>query len=292
MTRSMTGFGRTVATLAGESVTVELSAVNHRFLDSSFRMPYAWAALEGSLRELVKRHVARGKVSVSFRRERGPTGRPVVRCDETVAKEYIEAARELARAMRSTESLSLDTLMQLDGVFFQEEEKQDLDEVKQAMEAALVEALGQFNDARKSEGAALAGDVRERIAQMRDALQAVDARLPELAEAHAARLRERIAELNAEAGLKEERLAMELAFLADKADVNEELVRLKAHFEHVETLLDSSEAIGRELNFLSQEIQREINTLGSKLRDVGISREVLRMKSELEKLREQAQNIE
>lgn len=292
MTRSMTGFGRATGVFEGEHITVELSAVNHRFFECSFRLPYAWTALEPVLRETVKKHMDRGKVSVSIRRERGLSGRQSVRYDTMVAQQYIDAARHLAGLMNTTESLSLNTLAQLEGVFYQEEETQDLENVNETLTVILVDALEQCNATRTAEGQALAADITERVAQMREAVEAIGARLPELSAAYEQRLRTRMAALNAEVGLKEERIALEVALLAEKSDVNEEVVRLQTHFDQVLALLASNDPAGRELNFLAQEIQRETNTLGSKLRDIGVTREVLRVKSELEKLREQVQNLE
>lgn len=292
MTRSMTGFGRVSTDIENETVTIEVNAVNHRFLECSFRLPGVWASLETDLRNAVKQNVARGKVTISMRRGRGATGRPVIRFDQENAQQYIDASRELARMMNSTEALSLDVLAQMDGVFFQEEPEQDIEATKKIILQALEDAVAQLNQARQQEGEVLAKDVAERIAEMRDALAIVESRLPDLAEAHAQRLRDRVAELNSDVGIPEERLAIELALMADKMDVNEEVVRLNSHFDQVLKLLSQDEPIGRDLNFLAQELQREINTLGSKLRDSDVTREVLRLKAELEKLREQAQNIE
>lgn len=292
MTRSMTGFGRVSAEIDNESVTIEVSTVNHRFLECTFRMPSVWAALEAPLRNIVKDALSRGKLNVFIRRGRGPMGRPVIHFDAENARQYIDASRELARMMNSTGALSLDTLAQLEGVFYQEEQEQDLDQVKDPLCAAFAEALEQLNQSRAVEGESLARDVAARIAEMQDAVASVEVMLPELSKAYAERLRARVAELNTEVGLAEDRIAIELTLMADKMDVNEEIVRLKSHFDQVLSLLQQKEPIGRDLNFLSQELQREINTLGSKLRDIEVTREVLRLKSELEKLREQAQNIE
>ena len=292
MTRSMTGFGRATGTIGEETFAVEVSAVNHRHLECSFRMPGPWAIVEPALRDEVKRYISRGKVNVSIRRERGLYGQQTIHCDESVARQYIDASRRLASLMSATEALSLNTLVKMDGVFYTHEEAEDIEAVKAALCTTVAAALEQLNTARKAEGKALADDIRERLAQMRDAVGVVEARIPELNATYMERLRARVHELASESGLTEERLALEVALMADKADVNEEVVRLKTHFVHVEEFLASADPIGRELNFLGQEIQREVNTLGSKLRDIGVTREVLRMKSELEKLKEQANNIE
>ncbi len=292
MVHSMTGYGRAAGTFEGEGLTVEVSSVNHRFLECSFRLPYAWNALEPALRETVKRRISRGKLNIAVRRERGPAGKPVFRFDAEVARNYVSASRELADLMNSTNALTLDALMGLDGVFYQQEEDRDLDEINAALADVLGRALDQFDATRANEGRALAADVSGQIASMREALASIEAQLPEIASAYENRLRARMADLNTEAGVKEDRVALELAMMADKADVNEEVVRLKAHFDRIETLLNSTEPIGRELGFLAQEVQREANTLGSKLRDIGVTKDVLRIKIELEKMREQAQNIE
>jgi len=290
--RSLTGFGRAVGTFGDEHFSIEVSSVNHRFLECSFRLPGSWSVLEPKLKEALKRRLARGKVNITLRRDRGPCGRPNVKCDLNVAEEYLNASRELVDLMSSTERLSLDTLSRMDGVFYQEEEEQDLDAVLEAVQGVMDEAVTQVERVREQEGAALAEDMKTRVSEMTDALAEIERQAPEVNAQYETRLRERVAELASDSKLTEERLAIEVALLCDKSDVNEEVVRLKAHFAHVTEYLGKSEPVGRELNFLAQEIQREVNTIGSKLRDLGVTREVLRMKSELEKLREQAQNIE
>ncbi|MCX5759533.1 MAG: DUF1732 domain-containing protein, partial [Candidatus Hydrogenedentes bacterium] len=183
-------------------------------------------------------------------------------------------------------------LAQLDGVFYHEEIEEDLEQAQQAVVETLAEALERLNAMRATEGEALAAELRYRFGLVREAVSAVEKRLPDLDALYEARLRARIVELQADAGLTEDRIAMEIAFMADKGDVTEETVRLKMHLNHALELLDGPEPAGRELNFLSQELQREANTLGSKTHDNDVAKEVLRMKSELERLREQIQNIE
>lgn len=292
MIRSMTGFGRADGDLDGETFAIELSAVNHRNFECSVRLPNGWNALEAPLRDVVRTAVSRGKISVYVRRDRGASAVQSVRYDAGIAKQYVEATRDLAKLMNTTEALSLDVLAQLEGVLYQEEKQHALETVQTALERVLTDAIAQFEEARQTEGAALAEDIRERVGEMEAALASVEERIPELNAAYEVRLKERVRELNAEAGVKEERLALEVALMADKSDVNEEAVRLRAHFERAHELLASADPVGRDLNFLTQEMQREINTLGSKLRDIGVTREVLRMKSELEKMREQVQNVE
>ena len=292
MARSMTGFGRAITAHADEQITVEVSAVNHRFLESSFRLPPVWASLEPPLRELVKQEISRGKINISVRREFGPMGRVQIRLDEDVANHYVNASRRLAELLNTSEELSLDRLVTLEGVFIHEDAAQDIEAVQAMLESALGDALRAFNQARENEGAALLRDMSSRLDAIEASVVRVEARFPEISEQYRARMKERVREISTDAAVKEERVALEVAMMADRMDVTEETVRLRAHLEHGRALFQSAEPVGRDLNFLVQEMGREINTMGSKLRDVDAAREVLLMKSELEKLREQIQNIE
>jgi uncharacterized protein (TIGR00255 family) len=288
----MTGFGRAAGALENETLTVEISTVNHRFFECMVKLPSAWCLLEPRLRDFLKERIARGKVFCLVRRDRAAGARPAIKCDLQVAEEYIRASRELVDLMHSTERLSLDTLVQMDGVFVQEESEQDLEKILDLLLSVTEQATGQLDGMRRTEGLALAADLRERFSAMRDAVAEVETRIPELNTAYEERLRQRVADLSHDTRISEERLALEVALLAEKTDVNEEVVRIKAHLDHAGQLLEQPEPVGRELNFLSQELQREINTLGSKLRDLGVTREVIKMKGELERVREQMNNIE
>lgn len=292
MIKSMTGFGRASGTFEGETLTVEISTVNHRFFECTIKLPPAWSLLEARVRDLLKERISRGKVFCAVRRDKAPGAKAPVRCDMQVAEEYIRASRELVGLMNSTERLSLATLMRMEGVFSQEEAEPDLERIADTLLSVTSGALDQLESARRTEGLALAADLRARFDAIRDAVSEVETRVPELNAAYEARLKERVAELSVDAKVSEERLALEVAMLAEKTDVNEEIVRIKAHLDHAAQLLEQPEPVGRELGFLSQEFQREINTLGSKMRDLGVTREVIRMKGELEKVREQMNNIE
>ncbi|HPG66403.1 MAG TPA: YicC family protein [Candidatus Hydrogenedentes bacterium] len=288
----MTGFGKAARVLDGETITVELSAVNHRFLDCAIHLPPPWLSLEADVKAAVRDRITRGRLNIWIgRRREGSFDRPI-RFNAAVARQYVEAAHELGAMLGAPGTLSLDVLAQLDGVFYPEDRDEDQERLKAVLLDALNEALDALNDRRTKEGEALASDVRLRVDAMLEALAAIEARLPELEQVHIERLRARMAELNVQAQLAEERMAIELALLAEKGDVTEESVRLKTHLAHALDLVASDGPVGRELNFLIQEIQRETNTLGSKVRDTEVSREVIRIKSELEKFREQAQNIE
>lgn len=292
MTRSMTGFGKASREFNGEVVSVELSSVNHRFVDISLRIPNAWSPLDADVKQLIRQHIDRGKVMAIVTRKRGTASGQTVQLDLDVARKYIEASRLLHEILGSDEKLSLNTLAQLEGVFYYDDTEENLDEARPVLLGVVGDALAQLNTMRTLEGRALEEDIRQRIGSMRDALAHIESMLPTLNQLYEERLRTRIRELTTEVSVTEERIALEVALLAEKADVNEEVVRFKAHLDHMGELLADKEPIGRRLDFLSQELGREINTLGVKTRDSEVAKEVIRMKSELEKVREQIQNIE
>ena len=292
MIRSMTGFGKASCTYQDQEISLELSSVNHRYLDCSFRLGNSWTALEPLFKGVVRNQISRGKVQLTVNRRKVKTSAQTIHLDAGLAQQYLEASRELAAMMGADQAIGLDTLARMDGVIYQEELDEDLAEIERVLTGAIEEALRHLNAMRAQEGAALAADIRARIRLMRDSLAEIEARLPELNAKHEERLRARILELASDMSLTEERIAIEVALLADKGDVTEEAVRLKTHLAHMEELLDSDDAVGRRLDFLSQEIQREVNTLGVKTRDCEVAKYVLDMKGELEKIREQVQNIE
>ena len=292
MARSMTGFGKSTCEYAGGTISIELSSVNHRYRDSSIRLPGEWSSLDPVLREALKARLSRGKVNVSISRKRGGGDAQRIRLDRGAAEQYIRASKELSGLLDSEEPLSLQTLAQFENVFSYEEDEEDLEEAKDMLLKLLGEAVGRLDAMRETEGGSLGRDLMQRIGLIRESVAAIEARLPALNELFATRLRARIEELGQDAALTEERIAIEVAIMAEKGDVTEEIVRLKSHLDHAGELLGSTEPVGRQLNFLSQEIQREINTLGSKVRDTDVIRQVLQMKSELERIREQIQNIE
>lgn len=292
MARSMTGFGKAVVEHDGEMITVEVSSVNHRYLDCSVRTPSAWSALEPVIKQTVRERVSRGKVQVSLNRKRSGSSNKTIHFDQEIAKQYVTAATELNRLLESNENLTVNVLAQLEGVFYYEELTEDIDRIRGMVVEVINNSLSELDTMRCTEGDALARDLRERVDLMRKTLAEVEEQLPRLSEQYEARLRARIDDLKGETNLTEERIAMEVALLAEKADVTEEVVRLKTHLDHMLELLDQDGPIGRQLDFLSQEIQREVNTLGVKTREGGVTKEVLTLKGELEKIREQVQNIE
>lgn len=289
---SMTGFARTEVMVNGGQTTIEISSVNHRFLEISIRLPGQWSALESSLRELMRGRIVRGKINVSIRLGKTLSSAAPIFVDTDRARQYIDASRKLMHLMSSTDSLTLDKLITLDGVVVSDEESPDLEVVLEQLSVGLEEALNQLSAMRSREGALLVEALHGHLNDLEKNLARIEERAPRLVLAYEEKLRQRIAEINLEAGVKEERLAMEVALMADRMDVTEELVRFRAHVLHCRELLNAEGSVGRDLNFLVQELLREANTLGSKLRDVEVSRDVIEIKTEIEKLREQLQNLE
>jgi len=292
MARSMTGFVHYRGEVVGKPCVVEISAVNHRFLDVSFRLPVEWSVTEGALRDIVRREVARGRVMVYVGIDKSRVQPEPVRVNYDAAGYYVEAAREMVRRFGVADGLSVDTLLQLPNVCTVETRGDNLEEVERSLCELLEGAVRELNAMRATEGAALAEDLSRSLGQLRADLGTVEAMRDRLQTAYAEKLRQRVREFGAEAGLTEERLAAEVALWVERADIAEELVRIRAHIEAAEELLRGNEPMGRTLNFLAQELHREVNTMGSKLRDIEASPILLRMKTEVERIREQVQNIE
>ncbi|GMU93850.1 MAG: YicC family protein [Candidatus Hydrogenedentota bacterium] len=292
MTRSMTGFGKASGEYNGQTVTVEIASVNSRYLDCILRLPPAWLALDTLVKQTVRKHISRGKLTVNVNRKRGESGAKRIHFDGGVATQYLEAAKEIASMIGTYETLSLNVLAQLEGVLYQEEPEDDLIALEPILVEVVERALANLNEMRSNEGRALAADLRQRVETLRQGVAVIEARLPELNGLYEQRLRTRLSELKAEAGLTEERIAIETAIMAEKSDVTEEVVRLKQHLRHIDEILDSSEPAGRKLDFLLQEIHREVNTLGVKTRDANVAKDIVTLKAELEKMREQIQNVE
>lgn len=292
MTRSMTGFGKATGEIDGQAITVEVGAVNSRYLDYNLRLPPAWSSLDPVIKQTVRKHIQRGKLTITVNRKRTMSAARSIRFDQGIAQQYLEAAKELASMIGTYETMSLSVLAQLDGVLYHEEADEDLSAVEPVLTKIVEEALRQLDIMRASEGKALAEEIRQRVALIRSGVAAIETRLPELNALYEERLRTRINELRTETSITDERMAIEVALMAEKSDVTEEVVRLKAHLDHMEEILGSKDPAGRKLDFLTQEIHREVNTLGVKTRDANVAKDVVSLKAEVEKMREQIQNIE
>jgi len=294
MIRSMTGYGRAESTGARTILTVECKSVNHRHLDVSLKLPRVLAAFEADARRLIQASVQRGRVDVSttVTTAEGTVLNPLT-VNVAQAREYADAARRLSEALDLSDGPSLGWVMGQPGVLTREEQVTlSADEAWPLLEKALAGALAMMVERRETEGAALARELTGLRAVLTDHVDAVARRVPAAVERRAARLTERMRAMLEGAELDQARLAAEVAVWADRIDVSEELARLRAHLAQLAALLDGDEPVGRTLDFLIQEINREVNTIGSKADDLEISQAVIAAKATLEKMREQVQNIE
>lgn len=292
MLRSMTGFGAGSARVGAEELEAELRSVNGRFCEVKVRLPRELAALEAELARTVKERVARGTIEVSIRRAGGEVAALQPKVNRALAALYAEQFKALTRALDLPGEVSLTQLLAADGVVSLEARTPDTTDAGKAAGEALGHALDALLDARAREGEALGRDLAGRL----EALQSLGGRireeLPRAQAALAERLTRRVRELGVELALDPARLAQEVALLAERSDVAEELTRLDTHLAEVRRLLGEGGPCGRRLDFLVQELNREINTTGSKSQWAGISAAIVEMKVELERFREQVQNVE
>lgn len=292
MLRSMTGFGSGTASVASETVSVELKAVNHKFCEVKVRLPRELSAIEPLIQRQVKGRLARGAVEVTVRRaQRTATGVvPVV--DLGLAEEYRRAFGEVARALGLPDDLTLRDVALQPGIIRLEEPAVVLDDVAKALEQALSTALDALVVMRRKEGVALEADLSQRLGIVAATVKELEGFAADSVGEYRNRLAERIAELAKNIQLDPQRLAQEVAFFAERTDVAEEMTRLDSHLAQFRALLEAHEPTGRKMDFLVQEMHREANTTGSKSQHREISARVLVLKSELERIREQIQNVE
>lgn len=292
MIKSMTGYGRSVGVFSDKQITVELRSVNNRYLDFGVKLPRICSFAEDAVKQAVKRHVSRGKVdvfvSVSF-----TNGTDVaVGLNRSVLEGYLKAMKTISADYQVTDDVSVTALSRLPDVFTVDKVEQNEDELKQQLLSVLEEALDRYDEMRRTEGEALAADLRAKAAWILERVAVIEARSPVTVAEYREKLLARMREVLGSAAVDEARILTEAAIFADKVAVDEETVRLRSHLKQLDEMLQSPDPIGRKLDFLMQEINRETNTIGSKCSDLELSRIVVDIKAELEKIREQIQNIE
>ncbi len=293
MIRSMTGYGRADAQTPFGRFTVEMRSVNHRFGEVLVRLPRDLAPLEDRVRAAVQARVLRGRVEVTMMREDRATRTKTVRADLELATAYAQALRELADALGVPDSMSLAQVAGYPDVVRVEEAKEDLDVLWPALLPAIEAATSDLVGMREAEGRRLAEDLEARLRRVEEFGAVVEARSRLAVADYAVRLRERIAQLLGELPVDESRLAAEVAIFAERSDVSEEVTRLRSHTaQFLQELQEAEGAVGRRLEFVLQEMGREVNTTGAKANDLEITRAVIAMKGELESMREQIQNVE
>jgi uncharacterized protein (TIGR00255 family) len=290
--KSMTGFGEGTASAAGIRVVVEISSVNRKQLDIHVSLPRNLVTLDAQVQQLIRSEFTRGRVSGIVRVDATEGFAGSVKVDEKLAAQYVEGIRKTARKLKLADDLGAESIARLAGVVTVDQDNLDADHVTTVLEKAMMTALRGLAKMRLAEGKVLAADLRERLALLENAAQSIG----QLASGVVAGYREKLFLRLKEAGLDDlagdERIVKEIALFADRCDISEELVRLKSHLTQARGLLRSSEPAGRTLDFLCQELFREINTVGSKANEIEITRHVVAFKTELERIREQVQNIE
>jgi uncharacterized protein (TIGR00255 family) len=292
MIKSMTGYGRVETLYGGRSVVVEAKSVNHRFLEIALRMPAALNPMEMEYKKKIGERFKRGRIDVSIRLEGEGADTSRVNLNMEVARDYFEVFSRLRREFNIEEPVSLKNLIGFRDIFTTPVETQMETDFLNSVEKTLQEALSMMANMRQDEGIVLFSDMRMRLQGIQDIMSIIRLRAPQVVLEYQKRLTDRIKELTAGFELDSARLAQEVAIMADRCDITEEVVRMQSHINQFEALLQSDEAEGRKIDFLLQEMNREINTIGSKGNDAEIARQVIEAKSELGKLREQVQNIE
>ena len=289
---SMTGYGKFVVTEQDRQVTVEMKSVNNRYLEINCRIPKALSAVEDAVKRTVKKYLRRGSVDVFFSYENNSAQGKKLTVDEVLASAYVDAAKRLALEYDIENSFTVTDLLRTNDVVKIDAEDDDEGLLKELVEKCAEGAVKELNRMRGVEGATIRDDLNKLIGNIDSALTKAEKRAPTVVEDYSVRLRARIEELLNDVPTDEARLMNEVAFFADKADVNEEISRLHSHIAQFRAALDSSDPQGRNLDFLSQEIGREINTMGSKSNDTELTNLVIYMKNELEKIKEQIRNVE
>ncbi len=299
MIRSMTGYGRGTASAAGCDITVEMRSVNHRYFDCNVRLPRVYVYMEDAIKSRLAQSVSRGKTDVFVTVEKQPGSAPEIKVNAAAAEKYMQALDELKQTAEgllpgSAVNLDLVAFSRLEGVLSVEADEPDGDELMAGVLAALDAAAESFLSMSRAEGERLTQDILTRADTIEQAVGRIEERSKECVAGYFAKLLARLHDTLEKLGASadEGRIVTEAAIYADKVAVDEETVRLRSHIAELRKLLSEGGAVGRKLDFLIQEFNREANTIGSKANDLDIAREVVSLKSEIEKIREQVQNIE
>ena len=292
MVKSMTGYGRARETLNGRDITVEVRSVNNRYLDCTVKVPRTYIFVEDAVKTRVQKAVSRGKVDVFITIDATAADETVVAVNEPLARGYYEALTKLKDMFSLEGELSAAVLAKFPDVLTVTKAEEDMESVSGDICAVLDEALAAYNAMRTVEGGKLSEDIAGRAATIETVVGKVEERSPQTVAAYREKLTTRMQEVLQSTAIDESRILTEAAIFADKIAVDEETVRLRSHIAQLRTMLESDQPIGRKLDFLIQEVNRECNTIGSKCNDLTIAQDVVNMKAEVEKIREQVQNIE
>ena len=292
MIKSMTGFGRCEIQKESRKFTVELKSVNHRYLDVNIRMPKKLNFFETAIRTLLKSYANRGKIDIFITYEDISQAQVSVKYNATLAAEYLKYLRQMEEEFGLENDVRVSTLSRYPEVFTMEEQSEDEEELWNGLKEALEGAFGQFVETRKAEGENLKKDILSKLDSLEKEIVFVEERSPQIVAEYRAKLEDKMKELLADTQIEDSRIAAEVILFADKICTDEEVVRLKSHIQHMRNTLEEKEGIGRKLDFIAQEMNREANTILSKANDLEVSNHAITLKTEIEKIREQIQNIE
>ena len=292
MVKSMTGYGRAEETIRGCTITVELRSVNNRYLDCNIRLPRLYLFAEDGIKSRVQNIISRGKVDVFVTLDYAGKEEVKVTVNRPVADGYYGALKQLAQSYQLSEDISVSLLSRFPDVLLAEKAEEDTEQRAQDIYSVLDRALADFDEMRTKEGSRLRDDILSRAVAIEDMVTFVEERSPQTVSEYRAKLEARMQEVLQNTQIDESRLLTEAAIFADKVAVAEETVRLRSHIAQLREMLSKGGATGRKLDFLIQEFNREANTIGSKCSDIQIARQVVDIKAEIEKIREQVQNIE
>lgn len=290
--QSMTGYGKGVSTRGGKTVTIELKAVNNRYLELNSRLGKSFAVCDEIVRKEIGKFVKRGSVDVYFSYENTEGANAELKLDLPLAAEYVKAAKKLRDEFMLDDDFGATALLRSADVVSLQAVKDDPELIKEMTREAVTEAVAQLCKMRETEGATIKADLTRLVSEIVSALEKVVKRAPLVVADYRDKLTQRMQEILKDVAVDETRLLNEVAFFADKADINEEISRLSSHINQFLGCLESSEPQGRKLDFLSQEMNREINTMGSKSNDIELTKLVVEMKNVLEKIKEQIRNVE
>lgn len=292
MIKSMTGFGHSESESRDYKISAEIKSVNHRYCDLNIKLPKKFNAYENDIRNIVKKYAARGKIDVYISYENYSEARTIVKYNSGVAKGYMDAIIKASEEFSIEPSITSSLLVRFPDVISLEDEEIDSDEIFKALAYVVEEACKNFVESREREGSHLYKDINDKLDYINGIVEEIEKRSPEIIKEYRTKIENKVAELLGDTKIDELVLATEITIFADKVCVDEETVRLHSHINSMRETLSKDEPIGRKLDFISQELNRESNTILSKANDVEVSSKAIDLKTEIEKIREQIQNIE
>lgn len=292
MIKSMTGFGHSERESRDYKISAEIKSVNHRYCDLNIKLPKKFNAYENDIRNIVKKYAARGKIDVYISYENYSEARTIVKYNSGVAKGYMDAIIKASEEFSIEPSITSSLLVRFPDVISLEDEEIDSDEIFKALAYVVEEACKNFLESREREGSHLYKDINDKLDYINGIVEEIEKRSPEIIKEYRTKIENKVAELLGDTKIDESVLATEITIFADKVCVDEETVRLHSHINSMRETLSKDEPIGRKLDFISQELNRESNTILSKANDVEVSSKAIDLKTEIEKIREQIQNIE